>query len=181
MSPVPAWLTVKEYGPPAPREGGSLTTSVKDCVAGGFTPLLAVIVNVYGPPLSCGVPEIVPSDASETPNGMVPPVNENAGAGMPEAVAVNVPFTPSWNVVVAALVNCGAHWKVALPLAFWLGIGKEDGLTVDVPTPATLHCTNVQPALGWAVRVTVVKAVMFDEVQVAPPVPQLMPPGLLVA
>jgi hypothetical protein len=79
---------------------------VKVCVVSDPTPLCAVIVNVYMPPLpGAGVPLSVavpfPLSVNVTPGGRVP-VSDSAGVGFPVVVMLNEPGRP--NVKLAALV-----------------------------------------------------------------------------
>src|SRR5271169_1854931 len=55
-----------------------------------------------------GVPASTPVAAVKvTPLGKAPD-SDNVGAGVPVAVTVNVPATPTWNVALLALVMAGA-------------------------------------------------------------------------
>ena len=65
------------------------TVNVKDCVASGATPLVAVMVTGNEPP-AVGVPESVPPDDSVTPLGSDPAVMENVGDGLPLAVTLKL-------------------------------------------------------------------------------------------
>ena len=88
--------------------GAWLTVNVKLCVAFGETPLFAVIVMTYVPPVpAAGVPERTPALLSVTPLGSVP-VSVNVGAGVPVAVTVNIPALPTTNVALFPLVITGA-------------------------------------------------------------------------
>ena len=91
-----------------------LTVRVKDCVAFGRTPLLAVIVSGYVPavpapavPLRVAVP--LPLLVNVTPLGSVPLRAIVPAVGNPLAVIVNVLATPTVNVAAFALV-----------IAFWI-------------------------------------------------------------
>src|SRR5439155_20612926 len=62
-------------------------------------------------PISAGVPLNTPvAVLNVTPLGSAP-FSLNAGAGKPEAVTVKVPFVPSPNVVLLALVITGTDRK----------------------------------------------------------------------
>ena len=89
-----------------------LTANVKLCVALGETPLLAVIVSEYVPPVpAAGVPPSVavpfPLFVKVTPLGRVPD-SLSAGVGDPVVVTVKLPAVPTVNVVLFALVIAGA-------------------------------------------------------------------------
>jgi hypothetical protein len=59
------------------------------------------------PVFAAGVPLNTPEVVfNVTPDGRAP-VSENVGAGDPVAVTVNVPFAPTENVVLFALVIAG--------------------------------------------------------------------------
>ena len=79
----------------------SFTVSVKACVTGLPTPLLAVMVSGNVPP-AAAVPASVavpsPLSTNVTPAGSVP-VTLSAGVGVPCVVTVKVPGTSSVNVV----------------------------------------------------------------------------------
>src|SRR5205085_10343886 len=98
------------------------TVSVNAWVACGATPLEAVIVTGYEPPVpAAGVPDSVPLAASVTPDGSVPVVTAKVGAGKPVPATVNVPAVPTAKVVATPLVNAGG-WltvsvKFCVPLA----------------------------------------------------------------
>jgi hypothetical protein len=101
-----------------------LTVSVKLWLAGVPTPLLAVIVRAYAPPvLPPGVPLNVavpfPLFTNVTPPGSAP-VCVNEAAGIPVVVTVNVPGEPAVNVVLAALVIAGAWFTVSVKL--WVAV-----------------------------------------------------------
>jgi hypothetical protein len=93
-------------------DGAWFIVNVKLCVAAVPTPLLAVIVSVYVPPLpDAGVPLSVavpfPLSLNVTPLGSVP-VSANVGVGDPVAVTVKLPAVPTVNVVLLPLVIAGA-------------------------------------------------------------------------
>ena len=86
---------------------------MKDCVASGLTPLLAVIVSGYDPPVvAAGVPLNVavpfPLFVNVTPAGSAPNSVIVATVGVPLVVTVNVPALPTVNVVAPPLVITGA-------------------------------------------------------------------------
>jgi hypothetical protein len=88
------------------------TVRVKPWLAGVPTPLLAVMVREYVPPLpAAGVPLNVavpfPLFTNVTPLGSVP-VSVSVGAGDPVVVTVKLPAVPTVNVVLLALVIVGA-------------------------------------------------------------------------
>src|SRR5688572_21915743 len=84
-------------------EGASLTVSVKLCEPGVPTPLSALNVRVYAPPVpGAGVPASTPVAAAKvTPLGKLP-LRLNVGAGVPAAVTVKVPAVPTRKVVALA-------------------------------------------------------------------------------
>lgn len=83
------------------------TVNVNTCVAAGFTPLVAVMVNV-DVPVAVGVPDSTPADDKETPAGGVPDVTAYVAAGEPVPVRLKVPRVPAVKVVDDALVIVGA-------------------------------------------------------------------------
>jgi hypothetical protein len=134
-------VTVNELAVPAVKTllaalvmaGAWLTDNVKLWVAFGATPLLAVMVMGYAPPvLAAGVPLSTPAEVKVTPAGSVP-VSLKVGAGIPVAVAVNDPAAPTLNVVVAALVMVGAwvDWTT-VSVKFWVAFGVTPLLAVMV-------------------------------------------------
>ena len=77
----PALPLVKVVEAPEVITGASFTVKVKDWVASGETPLVAVMV-IGKEPLAVGVPESTPVVLfNVTPDGKVPAVLENVGAG----------------------------------------------------------------------------------------------------
>ncbi len=88
--------------------GGAVTVSWNAWVAFGRTPLAAVMVILYSPPVPvAGVPESTPVvELRVTPVGRAP-VSLKVGAGEPVAVTVNVPAEPSAKVVALAEVMAG--------------------------------------------------------------------------
>ena len=82
-------------------------------MAFGSTPLEAVMVTGYAPPvLGPGIPLSTPVVVlNVTPLGRAP-VAPNVGAGNPVAVTVNEPAAPTVNVVLFALVIDGAWFTV---------------------------------------------------------------------
>jgi len=92
--------------------GPESTVNVKACVAGVPTPLLAVKVKEYVPPVpAAGVPPNAPVpfplSANVTPLGSVP-VAVSAGEGDPVVVTKNSSTVPTSKVVLLALVMVGA-------------------------------------------------------------------------
>ena len=88
--------------------GAWFTVSVKLCVAFGVTPLAAVIVIGYVPPIpAAGVPLRMPPALRVMPEGNAP-VSLNVGAGNPVATTVNEPALPTVKVVLLPLVIAGA-------------------------------------------------------------------------
>ena len=78
------------------------------CVAFGSTPLLAVIVIGYIPPVpAAGVPINKPVELNTTGLGNEP-VSLNLGVGDPVATTWNEPIAPTVNVVEVPLVITGA-------------------------------------------------------------------------
>ena len=85
---------------------------MKACVASGVSPLLALIVSKYDPPvaapcvpLNVAVP--LPLSPKVTPAGSAP-LSVIVPTGDPLVVTVNVPAFPTVNVVAFALVIAGA-------------------------------------------------------------------------
>jgi hypothetical protein len=118
---LPAVPTVKVVLFPLVIAGAWFTVNVKVCVAALPTPLLAVSVSVYIPPLpDAGVPLSVavpfPLFTNVTPLGSVP-VSVNVGVGDPVVVTVKLPAVPTVNVVLLALVIAGAICVAAPPNA----------------------------------------------------------------
>jgi hypothetical protein len=112
--------------------GAWFTVSVKFCVALGATPLAAVIVIGYVPPLpGAGVPARDPAAVSVTPAGN-DPVSLNVAAGVPVAVTVNVPAVPAAKLALLALVMAGAPFTTMVKFCIALG---------NTPLPAV----NVRP------------------------------------
>jgi hypothetical protein len=104
---VPLCPTVKVVALPLVIEGGSSTVSVKLWVPFGVTPLLAVMVKLYVPPVpAAGVPLRTPAELRVTPEGSVP-LSLKVGAGNPSAVTLKVPLCPTVKVVLFALVMVG--------------------------------------------------------------------------
>ena len=132
----------------------------------GATPLFAVIVRGYDPPIfAAGVPLKVavplPLSTNVTPVGNAP-ASLSAGFGLPVVVTVNVPAMPTVKVVVAALVIVGAtgvgltvrvkDWVAlgAMPLFAVIVKGYDPtvptaGVPLNVAVPLPLS-TNVTPA-----------------------------------
>ena len=87
---------------------------VNDCVGFVPMPLLAVMVIVVtdapgGVPLIVAVP--FPLSTKVIGLGKVP-VKDSAGVGLPVVVTVKLPFTPTVNVVLLALVIVGCECTV---------------------------------------------------------------------
>jgi hypothetical protein len=95
--------------------GAWSTISVKDCVPFGVTPLAALIVIGYVPPVvAAGVPLSVPSVPRVTPLGNVPVSLKVIGVGKPVAVTANVPAAPTVKVAVFTLVIVGGWFTVSV-------------------------------------------------------------------
>ena len=112
MLNVPAVPIVNEALFALVMAGAWLTVSVKLCCAGEPTPLVAVMVSGYAPPVAAdGVPAIVavplPLSVKVTPAGSVP-VRVMVAVGPPVVVTEKVPGLPTTNVVEVALVMAGA-------------------------------------------------------------------------
>jgi hypothetical protein len=119
---VPVVVTLKLSEAPVEKstdaeevmEGAWSTVRVKDWVAFGLTPLLALMVKGYVPPVA-GVPARVavplPWSTKVTPDGNAP-ISESDGLGNPVLVTVNDPALPSLKVVLAAEVTDGAWFTV---------------------------------------------------------------------
>ena len=95
----------------------AVTTSVKACIAGLPTPLLAAIVIGKLPatvavPASVAVPFKL--SVNETPPGNGP-VSIKLAVGKPIVVTLNVPVVPAVNVVVASLVIVDACRTSSVP------------------------------------------------------------------
>ena len=124
------------------------TVSVKLCVAGVPTPLLAWMVKMKGEPvLLVGVPLITPVvEFNEAHGGNVPAVTLNVGAGEPVAVTVKVPAELTENDAALALVIDGASWTVRVA-----GVAEE---TAE-PTPLLTVARNLSPLIASVALVTV--------------------------
>jgi hypothetical protein len=108
--------------------GAAFTVKVKVWLAELPTPLLAVIVREYVPPLpDAGVPLSVavpfPLFTNVTPLGRVP-VSVTDGVGAPVVVTVKLPAVPTVNVALFALVIAAAWLTVSVKLC-----------DASVPTP----------------------------------------------
>ena len=104
---VPATPTAKAVDAALVIAGAWSTVNVKVWVASGATPLTAMIVNTYVPPLPAeGVPEsvAVPLRLSTkvTPVGSAPVSVNGVAIGNPVVVTVKVPTVPVVNVVLSA-------------------------------------------------------------------------------
>jgi hypothetical protein len=140
---------------------------VNDCVALGTTPLLAVIVSEYDPPVpAAGVPLSVavplPWSMNVTPAGNTPASVIGATVGNPVVVTVNVPALPTAKVVVLALVIAGAWPTVSVKTCVAFGstpllaviVSKYEPplaapgvpLRVAVPLPLSVKVTPVGSA-----------------------------------
>ena len=124
---VPVAVTVKVPPVPAVNKallalvifGASSTVSVKVCVALVSTPLLAVMVKVYvppvvaaGTPLSVAVPLPLSVKVTLLGNAALPSLR--LGLGKPLVVTVKAPALPTVNVVALALVIDGASSTVSV-------------------------------------------------------------------
>jgi len=155
---------------------------VKLWLAGVPTPLLAVIVREYVPPVpDAGVPLSVavpfPLSLNVTPLGGAP-VSVRDGVGAPVVVTVKLPAVPTVNVVLLLLVIAGAWftfsvklWLAGVPTPLLAVIVREyvppvpDAavpLSVAVPFPLSLNVTplgsapvSVREGVGAPVVVTV--------------------------
>src|SRR6266545_6032892 len=103
--------------------GAWLTVRVKLCVAFGVTPLFAVMVIGYVPPVpgsgvpaSVAVPSLLLTNVTPLGSAPVSLMHIDAPVGKPVVVTVNVPATPVWNVVVFVLVIDGACCTVRVKL-----------------------------------------------------------------
>ena len=104
---VPGLLLVNVVAFAEVMAGAAFTVKVKDCVASGLFPLVAVMV-IGNVPAWVGVPESTPVVLLRvTPVGSAP-VSLKVGAGDPVAVTVKVPGLLFVNVVVFAEVIAGA-------------------------------------------------------------------------
>ena len=125
----PAAPTVNVVLGPLVMAGAWLTVNVKFCVASGVTPLLAVMMMGYVPPVfAAGVPLSTPAEKVR-PAGNVP-VALKAGVGNPVAVGVNDAATPGLNEAVGPLVMAGA-W-LTVNVKFWVAFGATPLLAVMV-------------------------------------------------
>src|SRR5712692_6732653 len=108
---LPAVPTVKVALLALVMAGAWLTVRVKLWVALVPTPLLAVKVIGYVPPVpAAGVPLSTPVlPLKVTPLGRAP-VSLKSGAGLPVAVTVKLPAVPTVKAVLLALVMAGAAW-----------------------------------------------------------------------
>jgi len=93
----------------------TVADNVKDCVAFGTTPLFAVMVigltdAPAGVPLMVAVP--LPLSTKVIGLGSDPLVMLKLGIGLPLVVTVKLPFEPTVNVVLLALVICGGDCTV---------------------------------------------------------------------
>jgi hypothetical protein len=136
--------------------GAWFTVSVKLWLAGLPTPLLAVKVSTYVPPLpAAGIPLSVavpfPLSLNVTPLGNVP-VSVSVGVGAPVVVTVKLPdVLPTVNVVLFALVIAGAICAVlTVKVKLWLA---------GLPTPLLAVKANPYvpplPAAGVPLSVAV--------------------------
>jgi hypothetical protein len=109
--------------------GAPLTLSVKFCVTGEPTPLLAVKTS-GNDPVCVGVParRRVPG-VNVTPDGSEP-VTVTVGAGNPLSVTRKLPAALGANVVLLALVNSGGSSTVNVK--FWTMLPATPLLNVKV-------------------------------------------------
>jgi hypothetical protein len=176
---VPVVVTVKFPAAPTVNvellalviAGAWFTVSVKLWLAAVPTPLLAVIVREYVPPLpAAGVPLSVavpfPLLTNVTPLGSAP-VSVTDGVGVPVVVTVKFPAAPTVNVVLLLLVIAGAWftvsvklWLAELPTPLLAVIVREyvptlpdAGVPLSVAVPFPL-LTNVTPLGSAPVSVT---------------------------
>src|SRR5262249_44394621 len=104
---VPGVLVVNVVALALVIAGGSLTRTVKLCVASGAVPLVAVSVT-GNDPLCVGAPDSRPAGAGVTAGGALVAVTLTVGAGEQVVAARNVvPAVFSLNVAVFALVIAG--------------------------------------------------------------------------
>ena len=90
--------------------GASFTVSENDCVAFGVTPLLAVMVKQYVPPVpTAGAPlnVAVPLPLSANVRPSSDPVSLSDATGAPEVITVNAPAVITVNVAEPAVVKEG--------------------------------------------------------------------------
>jgi hypothetical protein len=133
---LPAVPTVNVVLAPLVIAGAWLTVSVKLCVAAVPTPLLAVIVSGYVPPVPvAGVPPSVavpfPLFVNVTPLGSAPLSLIDDTVGFPVVVTAKLPAVPTVNVVLLPLVIAGAWFTVSVK--FWVAF---------VPTPLLAVIVN---------------------------------------
>jgi hypothetical protein len=153
--------------------GGTLTVRVKLWVAGDATPLEAVMVLV-NVPAAVGVPESTPVVASRVSPSRGPG-SMKVGAGVPEAVTVNVPARPAVSEVLLAEVMVGAvpdgftvsvkAWVAGdpTPLEAVMAIGKtpawvgmpESTPAADRTTPEDNEPDSLKVGAGLPVAATV--------------------------
>ena len=110
---------------------------VKPWVASGETPLPAVIVKSYAPPLpAAGVPVIVavPSGLSVkvTPLGRVASPSLSEGVGAPVVVTVKLPKVPAVKMVSSSLVIVGAAGLSTVRVKSWVASAETPLLAVTV-------------------------------------------------
>ena len=103
-------------------------------MAGVPTPLLAVKVSAYVPPVpDAGVPPSVPVpfplSLNVTPLGSAP-VSLSEGVGLPVVVTVKLPAAPSVNAVLFALVITGAIWLI--PFTVTVRVGGLGSVTPEL-------------------------------------------------
>ena len=123
------------------------TVNVNTCVAAGFTPLVAVMVNV-DVPVAVGVPDSTPADDKETPAGGVPDVTAYVAAGEPVPVTLKVPRVPAVKVVDDALVIVGAALRLNVKLA------ASGALLVGRPPPQVPSASTVALEKGVSRLIT---------------------------
>ena len=130
---------------------------VKDWMAAGLTPFVAVIVTGYVPPEpGAGVPASVavpsPLSLNLTPRGS-PPFSDKPGVGTPVVVTVRVPAWPTAKVVWSALVIPGAWLTVRVKL--WVASGPTpfvavivNGYGPPVRSRCSRKCRRAVPVVG---------------------------------
>jgi hypothetical protein len=150
---------------------------VKLCVAGGDTPLAAVMVKVEVPgdaavPLTVAVP--LPLSLKVTPWGRplwpVPVETLRAGVGRPLVVTVKVPLTPGVNAAVFGLVMAGAvpgADSTAPMEQFGPGVGRGTPRWSKAPVPQT--ATPFKGGVGEGIFPTAGLFAAGSSVWVGPP------------
>ena len=128
---VPATPWVNDAVAALVMAGAWSMVNVKVCLAFEPTPLLAVMVMLYVPPvLAAGVPLSLPAEVKVTPAGSVP-VSLKVAARMASDVTVKEPAAPTVKVVLAAVRMVGARPSVT-NVNFWVALGVTPLLAVMV-------------------------------------------------